>query len=204
MDRSKEAPTIRNLSPEGLRSVDIVNGQEIKDVVIDSATGEVLAVEAETDDWPTSGSMRMLPIPSLPGRRERPGILFVSHSRMPPIPWIGSGTACRPAPRSGTGSTRRCCSIWACPSAMGWRCCNGCEAKAIGSPVEPGRKDALDNAESYITIIRLPEDPLPHWLAPDLPASFHTLRADGERLRSFKGAGRRWWRSRPRSAKESA
>ena len=30
--------------------VDIVNGQEIKDVVIDPATGEVLAVEEETAD----------------------------------------------------------------------------------------------------------------------------------------------------------
>ena len=30
--------------------VDVVNGQEVKDVVIDAATGEVLAVQVETDD----------------------------------------------------------------------------------------------------------------------------------------------------------
>jgi uncharacterized membrane protein YkoI len=30
--------------------VDVINGQEVKDVVIDAATGEVLAVQAETDD----------------------------------------------------------------------------------------------------------------------------------------------------------
>ena len=59
----------------------------------------------------------------------------------------------------------------------------------IGSPAAPRGTDDLDNAESYITIIRLPENTLPHWLAADLPAGFHTLRADGERLRVFKRAG---------------
>ena len=58
----------------------------------------------------------------------------------------------------------------------------------IGSPAAPRGTDDLDNAESYITIIRLPENTLPHWLAADLPAGFHTLRADGERLRVFKRA----------------
>ena len=45
----------------------------------------------------------------------------------------------------------------------------------IGSPAAPRGTDDLDNAESYITIIRLPDDTLPRWLNRDLPPGFHTL-----------------------------
>lgn len=58
--------------------------------------------------------------------------------------------------------------------------------RQLGSPDQLDDEEELDDAESYISVIRLPEDDRPDWLAADLDAGFHTLDADGERLRVFK------------------
>jgi two-component system OmpR family sensor kinase len=58
--------------------------------------------------------------------------------------------------------------------------------RQIGAPEQLLGEEGLDNADAYISVIRLPEDSRPDWLAEDLPAGFHTLKADGERLRVFK------------------
>ena len=43
----------------------------------------------------------------------------------------------------------------------------------------------LQDPESRVSVVRLPGDPRPDWLAGDLKAGFHTLEAGGERARVF-------------------
>jgi hypothetical protein len=66
---------------------------------------------------------------------------------------------------------------------------DGSGAGQLGSPDRLHGDEGLDNAESFIRVIRLPEDTRPHWLTGDLPAGFHTLMVDDERLRVFKRVG---------------
>lgn len=66
---------------------------------------------------------------------------------------------------------------------------DGGGAGDIGSPDQPRGDEGLDNADSYIRVVRLPQGPRPRWLVPDLPPGFHTLRAGDERLRVFKRVG---------------
>lgn len=63
-------------------------------------------------------------------------------------------------------------------------------ARQLGSPDRLRDEETPDEDESYISLIRLPEDARPDWLAEDLSAGFHTLEADGERLRVFKRVDR--------------
>lgn len=46
-------------------------------------------------------------------------------------------------------------------------------------------EDALSDPESRVTVIRLPGDIRPNWLAGDLAPGFHTFETSGERLRIF-------------------
>ncbi len=49
----------------------------------------------------------------------------------------------------------------------------------------PGAEVILADPESRISVIRLPDDPRPGWLAGDVTAGFHTLDTDTEYLRIF-------------------
>lgn len=55
----------------------------------------------------------------------------------------------------------------------------------IEAKVQPTAEVILDDPESRLSVIRLPGDRRPDWLAGDLASGFHTLETDGGRLRVF-------------------
>jgi two-component system OmpR family sensor kinase len=60
---------------------------------------------------------------------------------------------------------------------------------AISTPVEAPRKrsekHALSDAATRISVVRLPEDQRPAWLAGNLKPGFHTLKTDAGRIRLY-------------------
>lgn len=63
-------------------------------------------------------------------------------------------------------------------------------ARGSAEPAQTGTGDSVINdPESRVLIVRLPENPRPHWVPDSLPAGFHTLQTRGEELRVFVHAG---------------
>jgi two-component system OmpR family sensor kinase len=76
---------------------------------------------------------------------------------------------------------------------------------ATSPPSMGSGEAAVSDPESRITILHLPGDIRPAWLAGDLPAGFHTLNSGSERLRVFIheiGSGARIAAAQPTEARD--
>lgn len=62
--------------------------------------------------------------------------------------------------------------------------------KGSAEPAQPGKGDAaINDPESRVLVVSIPENPRPKWLPEHLSTGLHTLNAQGEKLRVFVHEG---------------